>query len=293
MAFSSIDLSKIPSPDVIETISYEGILAALKNQAITELPDLEPVLAVESEPATKILEVCALFIMLDRQRVNEAARSVMLAFATGSDLEHLGALFGVERRVITAATATDPAVMESDAELRARIQLAPEAYTSAGSMGSYVFHALSADSDVADVQVDSPTPGNVRVVVQTKSGTGVPATPLLTTVDAALSADDVRPLTDNVSVIAATAIDFTVNAVLKVPDGPDRTLVEAAASDALDAYLAKVKKLGGIASVSGIMAALSQDEVVSVDLVSPTADVGGVFGSFPSCSNITITSEAP
>ena len=45
---------------------------------------------VESDPAWTILEVAAYRELLLRQRINDASRAVMLAFATGADLEHLG-----------------------------------------------------------------------------------------------------------------------------------------------------------------------------------------------------------
>lgn len=295
MPFTSIDLSRLPAPEVIEPLDYETILSDLKATAVTYMPDLEPVLALESEPATKILEVCAFHILLMRQRVNEAARAVMLAFASGADLDNLGALVGVERQIITPADeeAVPPveAVMEGDASFRARIQLAPEAYTSAGSIGSYVYHALSADPLVKGAQVDSPEPGTVRVVVLSREAGGVPSAPVLGAVEAALSAEDVRPLCDSVIVWPAGPDAYSVEATIKVGSGPDTSVILAAAEAALAEYVERVAVLGGTASVSGIMAALHQEGVVSVDLTSPGADIGGEFGMFPSCTAIALTIE--
>ena len=52
---------------------------------------------LESDPANKVLEVAAYREMLIRQRVNEAACGVMVAFATGSDLDHLAAFYPEKR----------------------------------------------------------------------------------------------------------------------------------------------------------------------------------------------------
>ena len=111
---TAVDLSRLPAPQLIEAPDYESILSAM----LARLQTLDPAFdaLVESDPAMKILQVCAWFVLLERQRVNEAARGCMVAFAIGSDLDHLGALFGVARLEVTPA---DPesgaaAVMESD-----------------------------------------------------------------------------------------------------------------------------------------------------------------------------------
>ena len=126
--FSAIDLSLLPAPDVIETVAYAEILSALRNDLLARGPELAAALALESEPINKLLEVCAYRETIIRARVNDAGRAVMLAYATGGDLDHLAAFFGVVRLLVTPAdpTATPPvsAVYETDARLRIRTQLA-------------------------------------------------------------------------------------------------------------------------------------------------------------------------
>ncbi|PTE18480.1 baseplate assembly protein, partial [Cereibacter changlensis JA139] len=95
--YSAIDLSQIPAPDVIEPLDFETILAGLKAAIIADAPELAGVLALESEPVVKLLEVMTYRSLLDRARVNDAARAVMLATATGADLDNLAALLGVSR----------------------------------------------------------------------------------------------------------------------------------------------------------------------------------------------------
>lgn len=291
---AGINLSLLPPPNVIEALSFEEILADMKAAAIALMPELEPVLALESEPATKVLQVGAAFVMLTRARVNDAAKSVMLAYATGADLEHLAALYGVERLVVTEADplAVPPVleVLESDASLRDRVQLAPEAFSSAGPKKSYEFHARSASGQVKDVYVDSPEPGVVRVVVQSNdAGGGVPTAPLLATVNAALNAETARPLCDTVLVVGVSVVTFTVEASIEVMNGPDPTVIIANAQTDLTAYLAECNQIGRAVRLSGIYAAIHQSGVSKVTLLSPVADLEPTILQSAYCTSTALT----
>ena len=89
---SAIDLSKLPSPDVVETLDFDSIRDAMIEDLITRDPDFTALLP--SDPAYKIIEVAAYRELLLRSRINTASQAVMLAFAQGSNLDHLAALFG-------------------------------------------------------------------------------------------------------------------------------------------------------------------------------------------------------
>lgn len=260
----SIDLSLLPAPAVVEALDYETILASIKADLLAIRPETADVLALESEPLVKLLEVAAYRELLLRARINAAARGVMLAYAEGSDLDHLAALFGVAR-----------IEGEDDARLRARAQLSIEGLSTAGPRLSYVFHALSASNAVRDVSVSSPSPGDVLVVVLAEPGeatpNGLPDAALLQTVLDRVNADDVRPLTDFVSVVAAELLTYTVRADLIVGSGPDSDVVLAAARAALDEYTEQQFALGRDIAISGLHAALHQSGVTRVDLISPAA----------------------
>lgn len=290
-AFTSIDLSRLPAPNVVEALDYETILAAMIADLIARDPTFTAM--VESDPAYKILEVAAYRELLLRQRVNDAAKAVMLAFAVGSDLDQIGANFNVERLVIDAGdpSAIPPRlpVFESDADFRARIQLALEGITTAGSEGSYVFHGLSADADVKDIQAVSPNPGEVLVYVLSRTGDGTASAGLLATVTAALNAESVRPLTDRVTVQSATIVPFTITAELTMYPGPDPEVVRQAAEDAVTSYVESVRKIGYDVTLSGLYAALHQPGVQSVNLTSPVATVSIGDGQAGYCTAITVT----
>ena len=97
-SFTSVNLSQLPAPAVIEVLDFE----AMFDESLTALQALDPTFdaLLPSDPAFKILEVCTYLRLLDRQRVNDAARGVMLAYAVGSDLDQLAAIFGITRLVL-------------------------------------------------------------------------------------------------------------------------------------------------------------------------------------------------
>ena len=291
MTDAAIDLSRLPAPTVVEAIDYETVLAALKADLVARWPDYTADL--ESDPAIKLLEVAAYREVLLRQRVNDAARAVLVATAIGSDLDHLGALLNVARLEVEAAApnATPPrvAVMEGDERFRQRIVLALEGYPTAGSRQAYRFHTLSASSMVKDVSVASPAPGLVRVTILSTLGDGSADAGLIATVRSAVSADKVRPLTDSVSVVSATVIPYAVAAELRVRSGPDPDLVRAEALAGASAYVADRHAIGAEVAVSGLLAALHQPGCRTVALLAPATDLIVAEDEAPYCTGIDLT----
>ena len=142
----TIDLNQLPAPDVVEELDFETILAERKATLVSLYPEAEQAaiartLTLESEPLVKLLEENAYREVMWRQRVNEAARAVMLPYAAGSDLDVLAANNNTARLVITPANDNAippvPAVMESDSDFRLRTQQAFEGLSVAGPTGDY------------------------------------------------------------------------------------------------------------------------------------------------------------
>lgn len=270
---TAIDLSQLPAPDVVEALDFETILAARRADFLARYPEFTAF--VESDPAIKLLETGAYRELILRQRINDAARSVMLAYAQGGDLDNLAILFGVTRQLITPA---DPqagidAVFEDDTALRRRVLLAPDSYSVAGPASAYVFHALSADGDVLDASAVSPEPGEVTVAVLSRQGDGTASPELVATVEELLAGDEVRPLTDAVTVQSAQIVQFDIEAQLILYPGPDSQLILQTANEQLDALLAANRRLGRDITRSAIIAALHVGGVQNVLLADPVADV--------------------
>ncbi|UYK97170.1 baseplate assembly protein [Pantoea stewartii] len=278
----TIDLSQLPAPNVVETLDYETLLAERKATLISLYPadqqaSVARVLALESDPLLKLLQENAYREVILRQRVNEAAKAVMVAWANGSDLDQLGANNGVTRLVLTPAdpTATPPveAVMERDEDFRARIAAAFEGLSVAGPSGAYEFHARSADGRVADASAISPSPASVTITVLSREGNGVADNDLLAIVDAALNDEDVRPVADRVTVQSAQIVDYRVEATLYLYPGPEAEPIRAASEAKLQAFVNTQARLGRDIRKSALYAALHVEGVQRVELAQPTADV--------------------
>jgi phage-related baseplate assembly protein len=292
-SFTAIDLSNIPAPEVVETLDFSAILAAM----VADLQARDPAFTalVESDPAWKILEVAAYRELLLRQRINDASRAVMLAFATGADLEHLGALFGVTRKTLVAGnpSAIPPveAVMEADADLRYRITLALEGLSTAGPEGAYLYHALKSEA-VKHASVAGPpilSPGQVLVTLLGTTGSGAVSSTVISEVAAILNDEDVRPLTDQVTVQGATIIPYTIQATLYTYAGPDSAVVIQQAQAAAQAFADGQHRIGYDIPRSGIFAALHVAGVQRVELTQPAADIAVNYAQAAFCTGLNIT----
>lgn len=289
--FTAVDLSQLAVPDVVETLDFEAILAAMLADLRARDPEFDAL--VESDPAFKILQVAAYRETILRQRVNDAAKAVLLAYAGGADLDQIAANYNIARLVIDAgdpdAIPPVPPTLETDTSLRRRVQLSFEGFSTAGPVGAYIFHALGADPDVLDVSVASPAPGDVVVTVLSRQGDGTASSGLITAVDGVLSADQIRPLTDNVTVQSATIVNYTVDATLTLYPGPDAAVVEAAAEAELQKYIDAQQRLGRDVTLSGLYAALHRPGVQNVTLASPTADIAVGDAEAAFCTGFTVT----
>lgn len=278
----TIDLSQLPAPDVVEELEYESLLAERKATLISLYPAdqqeaIARTLALESEPIVKLLQENAYRELMLRQRVNEAARAVMVAFATGSDLDQLGANVDTPRLVITPADDTTlpptPAVMESDSEYRVRLPQAFEGISVAGPSGAYEYHGRAADGRVADVKAISPSPACVTISVLSREGNGTASADLLAEVASALNDENVRPVGDRVTVQSATIVKYVIEAVLYLYPGPEAVTIQAAAEAKLKRYITAQHRLGRDIRLSAIYAALHVEGVQRVELKKPLADI--------------------
>ncbi|GLO24186.1 baseplate assembly protein [Pseudomonas putida] len=322
-----IDLSLLPPPEVVETLDFETLYQEVLGIFRAHMGDQWTAL-LESEPVVKLMEVMAYRELLVRARVNAAAKASLLAYAKGADLDNRAADYGVQRLTIRAADpdAVPPvaAVMEGNEALRYRTRLSLEALSVAGSSGAYEYHALSASAELVHVSVDSPRfsgvpvpaavkaqlppgaivvvcdydaglanplPGDVSLAVLAGTSSTMPEAQLVATVLKALSAEDVRPVTDRPRVQGGIPTDFKVEAVLWVENGPDPDVVLAAARKSLDAAIAEARRLEGQLPVSAIYAALHVTGISRVDLVKPVEGVVCDKRHYPRATAIALTTK--
>lgn len=229
-----------------------GTLVATSNGQISFRTDIE----LEFEPGQTVREVVATCIQ---------EGPVGNGFIAGEVRELLNPI-----TYITSVTNVTETIggsdIESDDNLRERIQLAPSIYSTAGSVQSYRFHALSASPLISDVEVNSPYPGHVEVFPLMLDGSTTPVE-IIDAVENALNAERVRPLTDNVIVTAPTRIDYTLTVNLVIFEGEDPQAAQQAAAESLGNYVLEQRALlGRDITRDQIIARAFTDAVYDVDV---------------------------
>jgi len=278
-----VDLKKLPAPKVVQELSYETLLTQRKEKflSLQESDEMrqhwQARLQLESEPVVKLLEENAYLELLLRTNINESAKAVMLAYATGSDLDQLGALFGVTRLIIQAedlkSNPPTTAKYEDDERFRTRIQMSLEGLTTAGSRASYEFHALSTSAKIKDVDVTSQTAGTVKVAILSTEGQGTADGDLIKAVKEQLNAEHIRPLTDTVLVESAVILTYEIQATITLYPSVLESVVMGNVNQAIASYVNKQHSLGIDITRSGIYAALHQEGVQNVKLTKPMDDL--------------------
>jgi len=127
---------------------------------------------------------------------------------------------------------------ESDENLRERIRLAPEKYSSAGPNLGYRYWALEAHQDIIDVSVLSPAPGQVAVYVLMQGGE-LPEQSILDDVEAEVSAEKRRPLSDQVSVSAPERVSYDIDLTyyISTADSTRASAIKDAVQQAVDDFV--------------------------------------------------------
>jgi phage-related baseplate assembly protein len=294
MRATPIDLSQLPPPEIVEPIEYEALLAERKARLVSLYPESEraeiaATLELESEPLVRLLQENAYREMLLRQVINDRARSTLLAYARRNTLEHIAALFDVERLVVSAgdpANGIDP-VYEDDDSLRERVQLAPRGFSVAGPVDAYVFHARSADGRVLSATAYSPQPCVIIVTLLSREGDGTASAELIDIIKTALESK--RPQADEVIVRSATIIPYEIRATLRFFRGPDRIVASAEAAQRAANFAARMHRIGTEVTLDGIYSSLRATGVQKVLLDSPASGVQVTRDEASYCTGIHLT----
>lgn len=144
-----IELDQLPPMQVLETLDADDIIAERMAKFVELWSKYDPPVAatydvssLEFDPIKITEELAAYFELLIRDRINQAAKSVTLAFASGDDLDAIASRYpgGVPRLDTDGDGETD----EDDSAYRTRIWLSPNTLSPHGTYESYVFWALTA-----------------------------------------------------------------------------------------------------------------------------------------------------
>lgn len=249
-------------PNIIEPLNFEEIFSRMKEELVKR--DASFTALVESDPAMKVLEVAAWRELLLRQRINESVKSNLLKFATGEDLDNLAEFYGVERQK-----------EEEDERFRKRIKAKIKGWSTGGN---YRYHALSADSRVKDALVESPIPGKVQISILSTT-TGMVSEELLEIVKKQVTRDDIRVLTDTITVIGCNITEIDIHSRMSISPVISKEEIKKQFIKKFEL----AKRLGWSVTRSWIIANLFVDGVENVELIEPKEDVV-VLGN--ECANL-------
>lgn len=301
--FSVIQPSLLGPMQVLESISTEDIITARMKQLVTIWASHDPPNAaqydvgnLEFDPIRINQELNAYFELLVRDRVNQAARSVTLAYAVGSDLDAIGSRYpyGVTRL---------PG--ETDDAYRTRLWLSPSILSLSGpgqaTFESYVFWAMSAPMPAGEATIKcaaaftTPGTGNVYIPIMSAAMTTTRLFPKATTPKAsAMMVASPRPtanqisavyqyitesgtarkgLTDVINVITPKITDVALDIQVWLFPGVDKATLMGEIDEALAGLIQALRWLGADLTMLSLQGALAQAGVYNTKIVSPAADV--------------------
>lgn len=100
--------------------------------------------------------------------------------------------------------------LEDDLSLAERIYLAPSKYSTAGPQDAYTYWVKTKNTDVGSIRPTTPEPGKVTIYVLMQDGT-LPGPEVLEAIQEYLQDEEIRPMTDLVTVEAPEVKTFDID----------------------------------------------------------------------------------
>lgn len=298
----------LPPPDNLQSLDFEQLLAEAKADVLAAMPGEAASIDLESDPLNELLQALVYRVVIQNNRANSQAQSIMLAVAVGPQLDQLGQLpfFNTARKIIVEAKPLDfpptEAILEDDNDYRERLRLSLLGLSVAGPAQAYRFHALSSHADVVDVSIDrpqfervefthpdlpagalviapiytaglsDPLPNDIAVTVMSRAEDGEASQEIIDAVNANLSGETVRPISDRPRVRSVTTLPVAIDATLYLYEGNEQDTVLAQAKDNLESNLSDLRRIGNDLTISAIHAGLHINGVQRVTINRPAAD---------------------
>jgi phage-related baseplate assembly protein len=228
-SFTNMAVVKVPDIELILSERMAAFVALWRQYDPPMAADYD-VARLEFDPAKIIQEQGTAAHVNVLSRVNQAARAVTLAFATGTDLDGVASRYpgGVPRVASEIYTSTDSIIdrMVKDGRYRNRIWLAPNALASAGTAESYEFFGLTALPGARDVSATALRKPDEVVSILTvlmEGANPIPTEDQLLTVYRAINTEANMPMADVLSVQAARPITFVYNVDVWLHEWADKT----------------------------------------------------------------------
>lgn len=161
---------------------------------------------------------------------------------------------------------------EDNESYRYRIYEAPSGFSIAGPESAYKFWARSANSSIVDVAAISPSAGVVEIRPLLENGE-IPNQAILDQVEAKVNPKDIRPLTDQVQVIAPNVVNYNINLTyfIRTEDGPSVSIIQSKVDQAVADYVLWQKsRLGRDINPDELIYRLKAAGIKRANMISPT-----------------------
>lgn len=160
----------------------------------------------------------------------------------------------------------------TDEEYYALMVASLAAYSCAGAEDAYMYFAKSVSTDIEDVLVNSPTPGEVRIYVLMNTGAAA-GTEIKNLVYAACSAKEHRPMTDLVLVSDPDTVSYDIDITFYIANNATSSAsdIASAVNDAVNNFVSwQAGKLGRDINPSTLIRMImAVNGVKRVEVVSP------------------------
>lgn len=269
---SVIAIDQLAPMRVLETIDVEVVLGARMARLVALWRDRDPpagavydVDSLEFDPIKINQEVASYFELMLRDRVNQAARAVTLAFAIGSDLDAIASRYpgGVPRLA-----------GESDDRYRRRIWLSPNTLAPHGNEEAYVFWALTADPTLRDASaVTVEGTGDITITIVAEGDNPRPSQSQIIAVRAYILDQARKGLTDVIHVAGPIVVETDYSARVWLYPGPDADVLMATLHSAVDALIERQRWLGYDHTLLALSAVLGTNGVQNAKIDLPASDL--------------------
>ena len=160
----------------------------------------------------------------------------------------------------------------TDDEFFELLKNSEDAWSCAGPENAYKYFAKSVSTDIADVVVNSPNPGEVEIFALMNNGSAA-SSAVKSLISAACNDKNVRPLTDTVTVGDPIETEYDITFTYYMKNGSDKSAAEIA--DDVDAavnnfILWQAGKLGRSINPSKLIQMIMDTGVKRVALTAPT-----------------------
>ncbi len=291
---SLIDLARLPVPAIIEALNYEALQTAFTDRFVafwSAAREADPTLPqfdverLDTDPVAIAAQAFSFIRLLDRARVNDALKAVLLPWASGSDLEALVARNGVGR-----------IAGETDMQLARRYLLSFERGAT-GSAANYLFHAYSVAPDLLDAAVNGQAVhgrrGEVDIIVATalpedQDDAPGPDPAQVELVRDAVTGTRVRPEATAVNVAEALRLPYAVALTLTLDANRTQVLEADNAKARVEAACAARALIGGRLPVDYITGAAYGPGIIDVDAGALT-DIVATRYQLPVLTGVTVT----